>query len=379
MFFTLSMLLACQPTPEPQPDESVNTLNTIELAQDLAEQSMATWVPERLAFGWIESVFAFGVHRLFAATGKTAYHNYYRDWMADELPGFTGDAAKEFNSSDSMSPAILASTAMIEDSSLDFTLITDAAHAYLQVVPRTSQGAIAHWGQDNPWGNTHQVWVDSQFMFGVFLLKEYERTGQQEHLDQFVEQYLLFSELCRDEETQLYRHAYDDETGKNIPSEAVFWARGNSWVLISAAEYLLLDQSADNPVLPLFVAHAEATVAQQHPEDGLWRTVLNDPVADDPANYTETSASALITYALIRGMQSNALDSSYLSSVAAAIGGLEDRVDEDDDGWVLSGTSFGTNPGDYDYYVGVPQMDNLMLGLGAAIMVLAEADGLETP
>ena len=33
----------------------------------------------------------------------------------------------------------------------------------------------------------------------------------------------------------LYRHAYDDKSDSNIPSEAVYWARGNSWVLISAA------------------------------------------------------------------------------------------------------------------------------------------------
>ncbi|MBT3218466.1 MAG: hypothetical protein HN348_05195 [Proteobacteria bacterium] len=379
MLIFLPLLIACKTTTVPKPDETATKLETVELAQDLADQSMATWQPEKLAFGWIESVFAFGLHRLYDTSEATTYHDYYRHWMEDELADFSNNDPKEFNSSDSMSPAILASTAMSEDSSLDFTLVTDAAHAYLEVVPRTSQGAIAHWGQDNFWGNTHQVWVDSQFMFGVFLLKEYERTGKQEHLDLFVEQYLLFSQLCRDEKTQLYRHAYDDEIDENIPTEAVFWARGNSWVLISAAEYLLVTDSPDNQVQSLFVAHAEAIAALQHPEDGLWRTVLNDPISGDPANYTETSASALIAYALVRGMQSNTLDTSLVASVDAAISGLEERIDEDTDAWVLSGTSFGTNPGDYDYYVTVPQMDNLMLGLGAAIMLLAEADGLEIP
>jgi rhamnogalacturonyl hydrolase YesR len=70
-------------------------------------------------------------------------------------------------------------------------------------------------------------------------------------------------------------------------------------------------------------------------------------------------------------------------AVDRAIDGLRGRLSEEDDGvWVVEGTSFGTNPGDYDYYVSVAQLDDIILGVGAVALAFAEADGrprAETP
>jgi unsaturated rhamnogalacturonyl hydrolase len=182
------------------------------------------------------------------------------------------------------------------------------------------------------------------------------------------------SDLCRDPDDQLYRHMYDDEFDHNVPSEAVYWARGNSWVLISAAEYIDRVGVEDaGEVLPLFQSHMAAVVELQDESDGMWHTVMNAPNGDDPYNYTETSATALIGYAIARGMASGALDDSYRPALTAAIDGVTTRVEDD----VVVGASVGTNPGNYDYYVAVPTIDDYMLGIGTVIMVLAEVDGTE--
>jgi hypothetical protein len=54
------------------------------------------------------------------------------------------------------------------------------------------------------------------------------------------------------------------------------------------------------------------------------------------------------------------------------------RIDERSDGkLVIEGTSFGTNPMEgYEQYVGIAQVDDMMLGYGPAIMLLAHAHGL---
>ena len=52
------------------------------------------------------------------------------------------------------------------------------------------------------------------------------------------------------------------------------------------------------------------------------------------------------------------------------------RIDDNGSEWVVEGTSLGTNPGDYDYYVNIGQLDNLILGSGAVVMMLAEVDSL---
>lgn len=351
----------------------------MELATALAEEGAARVPPDGLAFDWMQTVWAYGIFRLHQNSGEARWRDYNQEWMALSVDAFTGKAPWSFHSSDSMSPAVIAAALMATDGSQDFSPITDAATTYLSTAPRTDEGAIAHWGEDNPWGfPTDQVWVDSMFMFGVFLLWQHQQTGDPTALEQFRDQYVLFSTLCRDPEADLYRHAYDDSDDANIPAEPAFWARGNSWVLIAAAEALTMIPSSDpihQELLPLYTSHAEAIVATQA-EDGLWRTVLNDPQSD-PDNYTETSASALIAYALARGVKAGVLEETqYLPVVASAVSGVLDRIDEKGGELVVEGTSLGTNPGDYAYYVGIGQLDNLILGIGAVTMMLAEVDGL---
>ncbi len=369
VFTVVLFLTAC--TGEPA-DTGEGAHETLALAAALAERGAQTWPVEDLPFDWMQTVWGYGLLRLHLASGDDAWLGLDAAWMEDHVDGFTGDDPRTFHSSDSMSPALLASSVMVEEPSLELEPITEAAHAYLDAAPRTDSGAIEHWAEGSAFGEIGQVWVDSQFMFGVFLLSEYQRTGDRAHLEAWVEQYLLFSELCRGEDG-LYRHAWDDVAGENIPLDAVYWNRGNSWVLVSAAEMLRIvgpDDPAWDTIQPLFLEHAEATRSLQA-DDGLWYTVLNRPTG--AGNYTETSGSALIAYAFEVGLDSGALEGeAWRVSVTAAVDGVGDRVTED---LVVEGTSFGTNPGDYDYYVSVAQLDDIILGVGSVVMLLSEVDG----
>jgi rhamnogalacturonyl hydrolase YesR len=357
----LLLLLACT-----APVDDIERAETLTLAADIADRGKDIWPVERLPFDWMQTVWAFGLHRLDARQG--GQHAYYAAWMADNVERFEDGA--HFVSSDSMSPATLASVVMVEDATAELTPITDAGHAYLAEAPRTTDGAIQHWAEGSPFGDNGQVWVDSQFMFGMFLLSEYRRTGDDALLDTWTEQYLLFSQLCRNEDAQLYHHAWDDIDGVNIPVDPVFWNRGNSWVLLSAAEMLRLVGPEDarwEQIQPLFEAHASATLALQA-DDGLWYTVLNKP--DHPDNYTETSGSALIAYAFYVGHEAGALDDAYQDAAYATVDAIvADRIDDD---LTIEGTSFGTNPGDLEYYLDVVQLDDIILGVGSVVMLLAE-------
>ena len=375
---SLFLLFACTPEPVLEPA----SFNTLPLASDLATQAIDTWPAETAAFDWIPTVYMFGLHRTFAVSGDPALQDTYRLWLDDELAAFTREEEpKQFVSSDSLSPSLLAATLMWEDDTADYSAIVNEAERYLEAAPRTSQGAIAHWGKDFAWGTTDQVWLDSQFMFGLFWLRQYQRTGDEAYLDAWVEQYLLFRDLCHDETSGLWWHAYDDSTGENIPNEATFWARGNSWVLISAAEYLNIapaDHARRSDVLEVYQAHTAAVLSTQD-ASGLWHTVLNEPRGEDPDNYLETSAGALIAYSLARGLKADALPVDEAQpALALAVRGVLDEVDVEDDGWItVKDTSLGTNPGDYDYYVAVGTRNDMMLGTGAVLMMLAEVHGLD--
>lgn len=378
----LLFLAGCGPdlNPVEQP------LDSLPLAEALGEQGVGNYSCGSLMFDWTQSVWAFGIHRLYAVTGETSWQDCYRAWMDDALPGFEASEPESFTSSDSMSPSTLAATLMLEDGTAHYAAIATAADLYLDGAPRLDNGAIAHWGLENPYGfETDQVWIDSMFMFGAYLARMYAATGDGAYLDRYVEQYLAFSDLCRDPDDQLYHHAWDDSDQRNIPADAVYWARGNAWVLVSAAELLNELEPTDEAwqiIQPLYQRQAEAFLAHQDPDDGLWHTVINEPLGDDPENYTETSGSALIGYGLARGIEAGALDrDAWSPAVVTAAVGVMGRIDERSDGKLsIEGTSFGTNPGeDYEHYVGVEQVDDMMLGYGPAIMLLAEAHGLPMP
>ena len=347
-------LFAC--TGSEPADTASEPLETLDTAHALALQFTEQWPAESLAFDWIQTVFAWGVYRTWAKTGDAQLWDYLVAWQQDEVETYAEGAA--FVSSDSMSPALLASVLMHEDDSLGLEPILDAAWAYLDVVPTLGNGAWAHWGHDNPYDMpSDQVWIDSHFMLGMFLLTESERTGNGTG---FSEQWDAWSELCR-HESGLYFHAWDDGAGATIPTDEVFWARGNSWVAAAGVESERIGHPVDG-----LDEHLDALVATQA-DDGLFHTVLGDPQSD-PDNYTETSGAALIGWALARRGGHDALP--------AIVDGVQGRLDEQDGVYSLEGTSFGTNPSDYDGYVAVPVADDLMLGVGAVMMLMADADGL---
>ena len=364
----LAGFVACQ---DPAPVVAIH--DTAPQARQLADHVHARWPPEGRALGWIETVAAFGNHRLHDVVPAGGYDEAPLAWLAAHLDEFP----KDFVSSDSFAPSLSASILVHRGDNVELQPYLDAASAYLDAVPRTDEGAIVHWAVETPFVDTDEVWIDSLFMVGMVLLAEHDRTGDPAFIDAFVEQYQWFSDLCRDPDAQLYRHAYKDSTDRNIPEEPAFWARGNSWVLISAAELLARTDPASEAhatVAPLFEAHVRATLALQA-DDGLWHTVMNQPRGPDPDNYTETSAAALIGYALARGTRS-VLDVAEIAPVVDRIAvGLQGRILDDDGDPLLVGTSVGTNPGDYDSYVAVPQLNDQLLGYGAAILFLAEIDG----
>ena len=79
-------------------------------------------------------------------------------------------------------------------------------------------------------------------------------------------------------------------------------------------------------------------------------------------------------------MKAGVLDEAdTLPVISAAVAGVQAQLTEDDGALVVEGTSMGTNPGDYDNYVQTIQVDDLILGLGAVIMMLAEVDGMVVP
>ncbi len=167
------------------------------------------------------------------------------------------------------------------------------------------------------------VWMDDLYMSVPALAQMGTLTGKTSYYDDAIRQVLQFSARTFDPQKNLYRHGWVAGM-KDHPS--FFWGRANGWAILAMAD-LLDNLPAKYPgrekVLECYQGLARGLAACQGP-NGMWHQLL-----DRSDSYTETSASALFTYGMARGIDHGWLDPlPYGPVVVAAWNGLSTRVNE---------------------------------------------------
>ncbi len=172
-----------------------------------------------------------------------------------------------------------------------------------------------------------------------------------------------------------YSHLYNETDGlfwrddtyfdkREANGANVYWGRGNGWVAAGLARLLRL-LPADSVYRPfyeeLFVRFV-ARLAKFQDADGFWHASLLDP-ASYPA--PETSATALITYAMAWGVNNGLLDGTeYLPAITKGWKALSTAIDaEGRVGWVQP---IGASP------QSVTAESTAVYGAGAVLMAGAE-------
>ncbi len=217
---------------------------------------------------------------------------------------------------------------------------------------RLADGALAHF-RDNT-----QIWVDTLCMACPTLVRYSVVTGETDALDDAVLQLKLAAEHMQSAETGLFYHMWDERTGKCSPE---FWGRGNGWTIISLVDVLEV-LPADHPGRPELVVCLQKLIAgliAHQADSGMWRTVI-----DREDSYEETSATAMITYAIAKATQLGLTAEDHRPRLLRAWRALEARVDENG---VVLGTSAGTGPASYSSYASKP-IGEYTWGTGALLL-----------
>ena len=138
--------------------------------------------------------------------------------------------------------------------------------------------------------------------------------------------------------------------------------------LVELLDVLPQDHPLRGRILQLFQAHAQALASLQA-GDGLWHQML-----DRTDTYTETSCSAMFTYALAKGVNHGWLDPAAYGPVALeGWNGLSTRVDDQGH---ITGTCIGTGyADDYVYYYHRPAVDDIH-GYGPVLLAGSEDNPL---
>ncbi len=208
------------------------------------------------------------------------------------------------------------------------------------------------------------VWSDDLYMSVPFLAQMGDLTGEARYFDDAAKQVIGFSERLMNPATGLVDHSWF----AHEPADPHFyWGRGNGWALMAMAE-LLSVMPEQHPqrakVLDLFRRGAQGAAAVQS-GSGFWHQLL-----DKPDSYLESSATAMFTFAIARGVNRGWLKPVYGPVAQTGWRALEQRIRPDGR---IDGTCVSTTAA-YDavYYYNRPTDPAAMQGFGAALMAGAE-------
>jgi unsaturated rhamnogalacturonyl hydrolase len=188
---------------------------------------------------------------------------------------------------------------------------------------RFKDGTIA---RNRPQPNT--LWLDDLYMSIPALAQMGKLTGDKKYFDDCVKQVRLYSQRMFNSALNIYMHGWVE--GMSVHPE-FHWARANGWAIMAMTE--LLDVlPADHPgrkdVLEQFRSHVEGLTAYQTGK-GFWHQLL-----DRNDSYLETSATAIYTYCIARGINKGWIDAkaygpacllgwSAVSTKVTAVGQVE--------------------------------------------------------
>ncbi|MHB1235370.1 MAG: glycoside hydrolase family 88 protein [Microbacteriaceae bacterium] len=224
-----------------------------------------------------------------------------------------------------MIPAAAAALLYEQDGKAGYKALADKAAAWYlgSTVTRGPRGILEHWPGD--------VWADTAFMAGSFLLQYGRVFDRAEFIDEAVTQWLLHADTLTIEGSALFIHG--THAGVAIPS---FWGRANAWLAMSGVDILRF--APDHPGTDAIALRLEAqllALAHAQPPYGVWDVLVDGN--PETRGILETSAAAGIGAAMLR------FDGLYPNPTIARAGDLAVRASLAyvDDG-VLTRTSAGT-------------------------------------
>ena len=206
-----------------------------------------------------------------------------------------------------------------------------------------------------------QCWADTLFMAAFFMLRAGVDWQDAELVDDALNQYYWHIQYLQDPKTGLWYHGYNN-IQKNHMS-GFYWGRANAW-----AAYTMSQVGRVLPECYLYPKYmdvagslTEQLAALKHlqTENGLWRTIL-----DDPESYEEVSASCGIAAAMVS--KGNPL---YIKYIDKSLNGVLENIT--DEGRVLNVSGGTAVMKDRDGYRNISRAWTQGWGQGLALTFLA--------
>lgn len=160
-----------------------------------------------------------------------------------------------------------------------------------------------------------RFWIDDMYMVTVLQSQAWRATGDISYVERAAKGMVLYLEKLQ-KDNGLFYHA---------PDVPFYWGRGNGWMAAGMPMLLAALPSDSQYYAPLLEAYRKmmSSLLRYQREDGLWGQLI-----DDPESWSETSCSAMFTFAFMEGVKHGWLDrDSYAPAARKAWRALCSRLD----------------------------------------------------
>lgn len=327
-----------------------------------------------------------GADRLYQATGEGAFRQAVlaaAPWLVDLQGNLCAWTPAEFNA-DKISFGKSLSVLFRYTGDLTYQELMHQVYTSLARYPRTSKGGF--WHKDI---YPHQVWLDGLYMILPFYA---ERAGANLNriYSDIIDQFRAAKQVLFDARSNLYLHAYD-ESRREAWADPVtgrspcVWMRAVGWHLMALADcYEVMKRSGFDceSLAQLLLEALDGLWPYLDVDSGMFLQLVDR--ADLPGNYPETSGSAMVAYACLKGSRLGMLSPHYAVRGHVMLEAIKRNNLREVCGQlhlygICASAGLGAGPdhrtdrdGSAAYYLSEPQMTDNQHGAAACMMAVAE-------
>ncbi|WP_319563071.1 glycoside hydrolase family 88 protein [Marispirochaeta sp.] len=322
-----------------------------------------------------QGVFLLGLQRLAELDDDLRLLDYTHRYL-DGLIAPDGNVPLVQTELDAMQPGNLLYRFLDESpDNKRFRTAIDTIVALLDNFPRTDQGGFWHKHK-----YPNQQWLDGLYMAGPVSVHYGRKFDRPDYFRLFATQARLIEAGANDPASGLLRHGFDrsreapwaDTTDGKAPE---VWGRALGWfpaALLDMLDYIPPGSEEADELREIFQRVMPPIINNRDSASRLWFQVIDRP--DDPANWIESSCSALFIYSIAKGVRTGLLDPTLLTTAKESFAALlKQCCSLNADGlFELNNICIGTGIGTCDFYLQRPVRTNDLHGVGAFILAAVE-------
>ena len=308
--------------------------------------------------------------RVYEKTGDKRYFEYlkgYYDTLIDDQGNIKTYVREKFNI-DMINAGKVLFFLYDQTGDQKYMLAADKLRDQLNDHPRTTEGGFWHKKR-----YPSQMWLDGLYMGAPFYAEYIIRDRKPAELDDVFLQFELIEKHLYVDASGLPRHGWDEareqkwadsETGLS----ANHWSRALGWYAMAMVDVLDIvpEQMSKRAWLAARFEKFMAQVVKYQDSTGAWYQVAD--MGDREGNYLEASGTAMLTYAMARGVNIGVLPEKYRAHAEKGFAGLLDQMVSVEPSTnvvnlnqVCEVAGLGGNPfrsGSFEYYMSEPIRPN---------------------